>query len=154
MRHPQQSVAFASLRDRLPPEDKCVPKPGDWQGALPPGPHRFLVLTAAQDALGGLSREEDYSPEGSARWREWGEGEGTHSRPPSQSDGKTQARAVFPRKAVPLLLNGKGRWEVRRRREECNVFFCFVGFGKLKRNPPPVTPGLIAKHSVISALSL
>jgi hypothetical protein len=30
-----------------------------------------------------------------------------------------------------------------------NIFLCFVGIGKLKKNLPPVILALIAKHSVI-----
>lgn len=45
-----------------------------------------------------------------------------------------------------------GKWKGRK--AVWNIFFCFVGFGKLKENPPPVILALIAKHSVILAASL
>lgn len=53
-----------------------------------------------------------------------------------------------PREAAPPAFNGKGR------REVWNIFLCFVGFGKLKRNLPPVISAQLAKHFVILAASL
>ena len=55
---------------------------------------------------------------------------------------------AHPGRLSPPAFNGKGR------REVWNIFICFVGFGKLKRNLPPVISAQLAKHFVILARSL
>lgn len=99
----------------------------------------FLVITASQDRFWGtcLGREGDYPQEASVRWkmeREWGR--------------QPRGPQTHPREALPTLFNGKGR------REVWSIFFCVVGFGELKKNPPLMILAQLAKHFVILALSL
>lgn len=134
-----QSEHLLLQRGSLLSENYCVSKTKDWQwaGTLNPGLHpgfwlsQLLRMPSGAHALGGkVIIHKKQMRDG--RWRK---------------SGKAAKKSTLSRLPSPLF-NGKSR------RELGNIFFCFVGFRKLKKNLPPVILAQLAKHFVISALSL